>query len=498
MISSLFDRTTCVAVTWTDDRQCRGVRMRRGSGLHVEDTWEDVSADGQPLSACLAAGIRTLQGNDNGSSIIVGPATGCGFIDLQMPPLPIEEMRNALRIEMIRQLPINPEKLAWGYRRLSGTENLVRLVYWRETDWQAALAELDGMGTGVDQILPPVAALDPLLAGQPVALPNPPSREGILLQPNANGGRDMAVATPEISGIVGADPAPLAIPNFHLPEKLLRMTVSRQQEFLGALLLAGYTLTPHSSQDRKTLFPIPGSLRVPRHRAGRMTALVLAIYLLGALTWTVSQRLIHNGQRLAVLRQETETIKKNMKQLTLDMEGGKLLDSLDKELADAIFLVRPPLTACLSDLSSRVPVEAWVRSLTWTDGKISLELTSSQKEIEIADLLKDSLFLTNIVQERKTVDASGTLSLRLSMIAAKNSAGIKFSPVEASAPAVTTPAVTDTPSAPIPFAIRKATPPTGKVKTGLPVKATVSPVSALPPPPPPPPPGSPASQKESP
>ena len=493
MISSLFDRTTCIAVTWTDDRQCRGVRMRRGAGLHVEDTWEGVPADGQPLAACLAAGIRTLQGNDS-CTLIVGPATGCGFIDLQMPPLPAEEMRNALRIEMTRQLPINPEKLAWGYRRLPGLENRVRLVYWRETDWQLALAELDSMGTGVDQILPPLAALDPLLAGQPVALPNPPSGEGILLQPNANGGRDMAVAFPETGNIVGAAPAPLAIPNVHLPEKVTRMTVSRQQEFVGALLLAAYTLSPHSAHDRKTLFPVPGNLRVPRHRAGRMMAFILALYLLGAFTWTVSQRMIHNGQRLAVLHKETETLKKNLKVMTLDMEGGKLLDSLDKELGDAAFLARPPFTACLADLSSRIPTEAWVRILTWTDGKISLELTSSQKELEITDLLKASPFFTDIVQERKSVDATGTLSLRLGMIAAKNSVAAKPLPEETPTPAVTPFTVTNTPKAATPRSIRKTAPVENNIRTGTPAAAS----SSAPPPPPPPPPGMPASAKESP
>ena len=276
MLSSLFDRTTCIAITWTDDRRCRGLRLRRGVGLHVEEVWEGVPADGQPLSACLASGIRALHWNES-CGIIAGPATGCGFIDLQMPPLPAEELREALHIEMTRQLAVNPEKLAWGYRRLPGTEKLIRLVYWHETAWQQALSELGGMGTGVDQILPPVAALDPLLAGQPVALPNPPSREGLLLQPNAMGGRDMTVTHPTTGDIIGAAPAPLAIPGVNLPETLTSLGVERQQEFTGALLLAAYALTPHSARDRKTLFPVPGNLRVPRHRAGRMTALVLAV-----------------------------------------------------------------------------------------------------------------------------------------------------------------------------------------------------------------------------
>ena len=420
MLVNFLAKTNSIALTWTADGEYRAVRIRRtGETVQVEKVWGGRPAEGQQRTECLAAAFREL-GADDSCVIVAGPAgTTCGFVDLPMPHLPAEELKKALRIELSRQLPLNPEKLAWGYRRLPGTPGLLRAAYWREGDWQAALNELGAIPTGVDYCLSPATALDPLFAGVPVMLPGAPGTDGLLLQPNAAGGRDLVMAGRGAGGVFGAPPQPLTAPGIGLCQQLDNLPPARQQEFVGALLLAMYAVGPRAAADRKTLFPIPVELRVPRNRAGRMTACFLGLCLAIATGWFCVQQLAQNVRRLADLRAEAKSLQDEKLRISPDLGAWKKLDQLEKEIQGNPWLTRPPAAACLADLSNGIPEDAWVRTLAWNEGKISLELTTANKDLDPVQTLDSARNLKDVTQESKRMEPGGAFVIRLNMTAAK-------------------------------------------------------------------------------
>ncbi len=421
MIGSFFARTNCIALTWTPDRECRAVRVRRaGETLHVERTWSGRPAEGKSLAVCLAEGIREL-GGDEACTRVAGPAgMVCGVVDVVMPQLPAEELKKALRIELARLVPVNVEKLAWGHRRIPGTKNLLRVAYWRDADWQQALDEIGGLPGGLDLLLPPAAALDPLLVGQPVLLANPPAADALVLMPNADGGRDTAVAPAGIEGMFGAQPKPLEAPGVQLAQPVAILTASRQQEFAGALLLAMYALGPHTAADRRTLFPLPRELRVPRNRFGRLAAALLGVYLAVAVGWLAVRHFANENRRLTGLRAETKRLQDVKKKLGGDAETQKLLDALDKEIKNHPWVTRPSAAACLVDLSENIPSDAWARMLSWNEGRITLELATSNKDLDPVRTLASAHNLVGVTQDSRRMDPGGAFSIRLSMTAARN------------------------------------------------------------------------------
>jgi Tfp pilus assembly protein PilN len=361
----------------------------------------------------------------------------CGVVDVAMPHLPAEELKKALRIELARLVPLNAEKLAWGHRRIPGTKNLLRVVYWRDAEWQQALDELGGLPAGLDLLLPPAATLDPLLTGQPVLLPNPPDGDALLLLPNAEGGRDTAVAPPGTEGMFGAPPKPLEAPGILLEQPVAVLTPSRQQEFAGALLLAMYAIGPQAAADRKTLFPLPRELRVPRNRFGRMAALGLGLYLAAMVSWLGIRHFVHENQRLTGLRAEAKRLQETKKKLGGDVETQKFLDGLEKEIKTNPWVTRPTAAACLVDLSEEIPSDAWVRMLSWTDGRITLELTTANKDLDPVRTLASARNLSGVTQDSRRMEPGGAFVIRLGMAAAHNE---NPAPKETAAPAAAAPA----------------------------------------------------------
>ncbi len=444
MTGTFFTRTNCIALTWTPDREYRAVRIRRtGETVQVEKVWSGRAAEGQPGASCLAAGLREL-GIDESCTVAAGPSGGaCGFVDLPMPQLPADELKKALRIEISRQLPVNAEKLIWGYRKLPGGGNLLRVAYWREADWQQALDELGALATGVDLVLPPAAALDPIFAGKTVLLPD--GKGGLLLTPRPGGGRDPALADAATEGVFGAPPQPLAVPGIVLSQPVAAMPADRQQEYAGALLLAMYAVGPDAFHDRRTLFPVPGELRVPRNRAGRMAALLLGVFLAAATSWLCIQRLIHDSRRLSALRTEAKTLKDDKRRLAPDISAIKTLDLLEKEIQENSWLTRPQASACLADISSTLPDDAWARVLAWNDGKINMEVTTSNKDLDPVAALATSRNLKDVTQEGKRMEPGGTFSIRLNMNAARASESDSAGTPAKSAPPAPAPALTPAP-----------------------------------------------------
>lgn len=415
MIGSLFTRTCCLALTWDADRRCRGLRLRRaGDTYTVEKNWQAQAAEGQTLGACLSEGIRAL-GADETCSIAVGP-TACvtGLTDLQMPRLAPLDLRKALAFELKRQVPVVSDHLVWGYRVLPGgngpQKHPVRIAYFRGSDWGKLLDELGGIVPGIDHLLPPAAAVDPVLAERALFVAGLQGT-GFLLAPTANGAREITPTAAPPDGAFGAGPTPLAMDKVTLGPDLSAAPAERQSEFAGALLLGLYALGRTAATDAATWLPIPRELRIRRNRAGRLAAVVLAAYFLLGLGTYIGLRTYEAHRYYQALRVQAAGLSRQIAALRTGKNDHEFLGKLQAEFKDATF-GRPGFAACLLEITQLIGTDAWVQGLSWNDSKLEIELSTTNEKLDILPRLEASPLLAEVVPLRVTTDATTNTSTR--------------------------------------------------------------------------------------
>ncbi|MBN2451033.1 MAG: hypothetical protein JXR77_11625, partial [Lentisphaeria bacterium] len=189
-----FTGTRAAALTWTAGGHCRGLAVRRsGRTCRVVACWEaDAGADSS-VAETLANGLRALGLGESTVLVVGAEDLAAGVVDLDIPALRADELRHAVAFELRRQAPLPDDRLAWAYRVIPGAGNgklHVRLYYLRQAVWERWLNDISGLGRGVDAVIPPVAALDPILGDTPVAFGN--GESGFLFAPRGGGCRDAA------------------------------------------------------------------------------------------------------------------------------------------------------------------------------------------------------------------------------------------------------------------------------------------------------------------
>lgn len=425
MTGGWFNRTVCLAFTWDATRRCRGVRMRKTrQGMVVEDGWEAAPRDGMTLGAVLGEGFQALRGDET-CTVVAGPADWPGtVVDLAMPRLELPELTRALRFELARQVPVPADQLVFGFRLLpeagTGTTRPVRLACIREDAWQTLLTDLSGLAPGLDLFLPPVLALDPVLAGRAAAMP-----AGDVFAPAGNGPRREFISADAPAGNgqppFGAGANPLADPRLIPGDAFAAKPGAVQQEYAGAVILGMYGLEAPAG-DGKTWLPLPRELRIRRNRAARLTALALGGYALLALAGLLAVTGAHNMQQIRALRANSARLEKRIKSYGADKDERLFLTKLQTEFKDAR-VTKSSLPACLGEISDRLSPDAWVQLFSWNDGKIEVELSTADATLDAVGDMQASPLFADVVPLRKKVDEkSGITSIRLQLLAGDGAA----------------------------------------------------------------------------
>lgn len=422
MALGVVNRGSCVALTWDAERRCRGVRARRsGTGVTVERVWAADATGNTPLRSVLADGVRALDW-DESCALVAGPQAAPLLVtDLLLPPLDRTATGKALAFELARRVPLPPEHLVWAYRALpagpqAGTSRPVRLVCFREADWQQLLGELSGPGFTLDAILPPAAALDPVLTGLPVLLPTC-GQERFLFAPTATGAREWLPAGETAAPGFGVPGQPLAAPGLTLAPEVEALSAPDQQEYLGAVVLALYGLGRDLERDRETWFAVPRELRLKRNRAARVAVVLLLAWFVVALGTFTVRRYNAAATYLAALRTERERLQNTVAEYGQRQSRWGFLESIEKECQEARF-DQPRLTACLLELTRRTAPAAYAQSFSWSDGRIELELRTTDDTLDFVSVLEASPLLSEVITQRKSVDAENRIAVRLQMLAA--------------------------------------------------------------------------------
>ncbi len=421
----LYVRKSCVALTWRSDGSARGLRLRAVSGrVSVEAIWAPDDSDSPVAAATHWAGCIESLGIKDSTCVVAGAADEpCGMADLDLPGLNPSDLRNALAFELNRHAPIRSEMLTWGYRRLppppDSDENrlYLRLFYLRENDWAHWLEIASALPFGLDALLPPAVAADPVLAGKTIALPGPPGSPPLAAVPDAGAGRREWIPTDPNAKLDEAL-APL-IAEFDNLGPLAEEPVERLLDWAPALLLGLYGLTRGPESDRRTLPALPYELRPRRYQGSVLLAAALSLYLLVTLGM-IAARWTRNGMaELHALRSEEAALKAELAGLKPPSKQDEaLLDKVRQDLKDA-FIDRPTLTETLLELTRLIGENAWVTSFVWNDGKIDLQVRSEDEHPGIFDKLRDSPIFLDVVPLGSSKDPrTGEFNLRFQLRAA--------------------------------------------------------------------------------
>ena len=420
MAGGWFIQGTCLAFCWQGaSSSCRGVRLRRlRHRLELEQVWEGVIPEGRPAGEVLAEGFRSLGGDESCLVAAAMPDDGFGFVDLRLPPLPREAMTRALGLDLRRHAPLDPERLAWGYRRLPGVRTPqgvpVRLAFCKTEDWRRLTDELAAFRPGFDVILPPALALDPLLAVRAW----PCWRNGLdfVRLPAGAGGRRLLTAAPEGAALFGAGDRPLELPGFAIPPALAARPAAEQALFAPAVVAGLYALSPALGQDAKTWLPVPEELRFRRNLAARRLGLALGAYAAAGLTLWASVAAVRNQRQIHALNNEIAQLERNARAENADKGRHEFVQKFLAECREA-GVDRPGLPLYLAELTRQIGDGVWAQAFSWRNGgrMIELDLTMTDANAEIQAAIGESPYLADVVSLRKKVEANGGASVRLQM-----------------------------------------------------------------------------------
>lgn len=426
-----FTRNSSVALSWTQDGACHAVRLRRtgGDACRIAATWSGKADKDHPLAEVLAEGARALNAKDAACLIAAPAIPGWGAADVAMPPLPPEQLHNAIAFELRKHTPLPSDKLVWGYRALakpkSGEKLRLRLVFVRQDLWRQwcnAAAQL----APLDAILPAPVTLDPLCERQTVTFPrHDADAEAWTPAPDGRTFRNAPVTD--------ADGHPLPLQellhtDFIDVAELAQLPPEQQHPFADAIIAAAYGLTEQPAKDAATLIPLPDSLRAHRSVALVAIAIAIAAVTIAALVLHAVLLLQANLSQQRDLLAEIARLDKLIAEQKAIVRPERLakIKELEEEIKGDI-PDYPPFALALKDITNifdpERPNKPWISSkLQWAHDSGTIRFSIEEplddsgekpfiEDLNLIDELADSPYLTDVrgnsssvnQNERKTV-----------------------------------------------------------------------------------------------
>lgn len=404
---SLFSATEYAAITIGSDGTMRGARLRRSrKHLSVNRVFK-LLPDERELTERLGEVIKALELKSEHILIISSPLSGGFFFLTRTPELSVRELASALEFDaqqQVLQLPRDfrlqfvSKPAAEGELKVAvygfpagALQNLCRsLVIWkRRAD----------------------AFIYPLLA-----LPELPSEEMTLL--------------PEL------DPAfywqndswrPTSSSNHTLYNenllKLIREEIifdpeigeQHYEDFITVLTLLRYG-TSNEFHHQPGLAVLPAALRPQRLRSLIRTASVLALIIIGSLSFNGVKYLIKFRNEYQQLQQEstslikrTETTRRALR--AKEKEHKEMIRINELNIGDHELLFN------LGRLSEALPRQALVTNMRWSESGVDLTIQTSQQNLDMAAALRRlTNFRVGTIQNRQMNDAIMMISLKLNRV----------------------------------------------------------------------------------
>lgn len=414
---NMFSQNNCIGITWDQRGACRGVKIcRRKDAYTISDIWHTPSENEEDLSVTLQKGVETLAAGENPRVIAGSTGVEAGFLDLSVPDLNPDDLRSLLTYELRKQSPVDENDIVWGYRKLpvggrDSGKNRLRLFYMREMVWRRWLDNISSIAGGIDALLPPFAAVDPILHGKPVAMAG--NGSDYVLACKADGARTVLRRHGSATECFGTGPDPLAWQPLQLGP-LQDLAPSEQRCFTGAVILALYGLADTLRADRKTSLNLPVELRRRPHKTSVRLGVLLIVYLIATLMFGGVHRYLQADSYLDDLKTEISQTRQAAMQLADSRHPLAAVRAIHEEVQN-LRLNEASMTECLIELTRLLDDRYWVSSLHWNEGKIQMQIRTAIDDLSFIEALERSPILADVVPVRKVVDHEKNLTIQVQM-----------------------------------------------------------------------------------
>jgi Tfp pilus assembly protein PilN len=411
-----------IGLTWDDTGRYRGVRLRRTeTGYAVVAFWF-YDKNSKPAIDDADAQRKKLFDTSKSCNIVAG-GVGCGsgILDLDAPDLIPEEEKDFLAYELPRHVPTPPEKLVWHHRRLPNGlargKQCLRIVYITKKTWADWLENAGGIAdVGVDALMPPAAALDPVLAGYDFIANTGENGMRYRATPDQKNHRIVVPAGKEENNGFGACPKhPLDLEFLHVGE-LKKMTAQEQATFAGAVVLAMYALDDSFVKDRKNHLPLQKTMR-PKHR-GRWRKIAMAIIVYTAVVglFVLARYAAQAKGVLNEIKQAQRQAEAQIAEIQSTEKRREIINELNDNF-DELNLPQPALPENLAELTRLLNDEYWVSNFQWDTGRIDAEIRSSVDDLSFIEILEASPMFSDVALTRKITDADNQVVMSLQIMA---------------------------------------------------------------------------------
>ena len=405
----------CIGLTWDADNRCAGVRVRsETSGFTVVAHWES-QADSADMLPELARNCAEKLGATADLDIVAGGlGVGTGTIDITVPDASSDELRNLLGYELRKYAAVPPDEIVWAYRLLplsaeSGPKT-ARLYYVRDIAWGHWLDIIAALPDGAGALIPPSAALDPVLSDCDLFLKTGDNRRGYIMARNENGDRQTLLADKnDAAACFGGGPSPLRHADLD-GGSLDNLPAGEQSRYTGALVLALYGLGGSRKADRKTSLPIPSHLQQKGHGLFRKIAVGLTVYVALAIAFSGGRYYLDAMSSLKKLDARLAQVTKHIDTLSFEHSADSPADDIESDFK-SLQLTRPSLPESLLELTRRFGEEYWVSNMQWNEGKIELDVRTAVDDLSFVKNLAASPLFTDVIPTRKVIDSDGKLAV---------------------------------------------------------------------------------------
>ena len=175
---SFLDLKECVALYWNGEGFLRGVRVVRGAedALRLEDSVSTAFNDDQGKAVGLLDAASSLATSATDTLVVGSDECDAVCMDILMPAIPPSEMREAIKYEIPRHLPLPVDDVVFGFRFLDSepesdgdgagagaTRRRIRVLALSRGKWDEITNEFAKVGFRFDLFVHPYWCMDPLL-----------------------------------------------------------------------------------------------------------------------------------------------------------------------------------------------------------------------------------------------------------------------------------------------------------------------------------------------
>jgi hypothetical protein len=421
---ALFQSNACAAFTWDDSDCCQGILLiQKREQRHVIRTWSAQRSGQQTRAQLLESGFATLGVDADTTVLVGGNIHKVCFVDVNMPKMPPQQLRQALRFELSKHTPLPPDELQWNYRVISkipGSElNLIRMVFLARREWESWIAAASGINSGVDMIVPAAAVCDPLLSGRDICFTLNNEHWDYNYKSLANGEREITTIHTDntaVESLFGKGPAPLAYDRLELGE-LEAMDPARQENFTAAVIIAMYGVTSSYWQDRKYWFDVPDEMRPRRNRTLKLITFSLGIYMILLIGFLIAGKFHRDYLKYQSLAHQITNLESEIEQLSSTNTPNPLADELEKQIEEAN-RSEFSLPAGLSEFTQLTTTKLWATNFNWDAGEMRVELKADIDEPDLTLSLQESHLLTDFTMRKRQLQdqsANYTISCRIKL-----------------------------------------------------------------------------------